>query len=64
MTYEDDPFLYVCVNVNIITFESIGKVLLAGDFNSSVGTYLNVEVDENVMVLDLIHDEEDCTMSD
>ena len=52
MTYNVDPSLYVCAN--ILTFESIGKVLIVRDFNSGIGTYPNVEVDENVMVLDLM----------
>ena len=37
--------------------------MVVGDFNARVGTYQNVEVDDNVMVLDLTCDSEDCTKS-
>ena len=56
----DDPFADVCVD--ILTYEKIGKVLVLGDFNARVGTYQNVEVNDNVMVSDFMRDSEDCTM--
>ena len=55
-----DPLFDVCVD--ILTYEKIGKVLVLGDFNARVGTYQNVEVNDNVMVSDFMRDSEDCTM--
>ena len=56
----DDLFAYVCDN--ILTYENIGKVLVMGDFNVRLGTYQNVEVNDNVRVSNLMHDSKDCTM--
>ena len=57
--HHDYPFSNVCDY--ILTYEKIGKVLVMIDFR--VGTYQNIEVDNNVMVLDLTPDSEDCVVS-
>ena len=39
-------------------------MLVVGDFNVGVGTHQNVEVDDNVMVIDLMHESKNCIKSD
>ena len=42
--------------VDILIYEKIGKMLVVGDFSARVTTYQNVEVDDNVMQSNLMHD--------
>ena len=42
--------------------DKIGKALVARDFNVRVGTYQNVEVDNNVMVSNSLCAQEDYIM--
>ena len=57
---QDDHLFEVCVI--ILTCQNIGNVLVMGDFNVRLGTYQNVEINDDVRVSNLMHDSEDCTM--
>ena len=50
--WQHDINLFKDVNISF----SRAQVLVVGDFNARVGTYLNMEVDDSVMVSDSTHD--------
>ena len=47
---------------DILTYEKIGEVLVAGVFNTRLGAYVNVKVNDNVIRIGF-DDLKDCTMS-
>ena len=47
---------------DILTYEKIGEVLVAGVFNTRLGAYVNVKVNDNVIRI-RFDDLKDCTMS-
>ena len=55
-----DPFSDLCAG--ILTYEKIGKVLVTGVFNTRLGAYENVKVNDNVSCIGF-DDLKDCTMS-